>query len=376
MGRAGVLSRLQQEAWVCDITRPALLVRCHLRFVLFWGALMIAASVSGRAAGESERSGIVFLVDRTTQDVVSDESFRLALTVQLEPYEITTTNESWTPPPELTAQRALAMQHGARAGARAVVWYSMISRPVDGHIEILIHLVEARDGRWRYEQIDIGPPGQAIERSMAAAVRTFLQQDRSQTEPQPTHPEQSEPVDAPGDHDSRAVWARIALGYGLAVLPMGLDVRHGPELAIGVMGARHVALLGGISISYAGRIEGQDEEAMWSRRFLSINALLAWVWHLTERIEVHAGLQFGVSVVMAEAQSLVDTSETERDILWELPLGVAGGLSFNIAGPLWVELGSAIEWLAVEQELFVLGRSVARPGNLLISVTSRLYLRF
>lgn len=343
---------------------------------LFFAALTYTASFTNRAECEVERPIIVILVDEARHDVVSAESFRLALTVQLEPYGITTTTERWTPPSELEAQSALATQLGTRPGAHAIVWYSTHRRSADRQLEVVVNLLEAVDGRWHFEQIDIGPPGQAIERSMAAAVRTFLQQQRSRREMAPDETIQQAPVDDQDDQGHRAIWTHISLGYRFGILPLGSDLRHGPELAVGWLGARSVPLIGNVRFSYGGRLEGQDEEARWLRHFIGINGLLAWVWTLTERIEVFTGADVGVSLVVADSQSLVEDGESEAALLWELSLGVAGGLAFNIVGPLWAKLDASVAWLPVAHELFVRGRSVGRSGNLQISLASSLYLQF
>jgi hypothetical protein len=290
-------------------------------------------------------------------------AFLLALSVQLDPYGIATHHESLALPASLAAQAALARERGARASATAVVWFSA-DEP------LTVHLLDLRRGHRVVQSLEMGKPTLGIERSMAVAVRTLLRASPLQIEAAPL-PSGARPAGRrPGTGRVPPLQVRVrpllqfGAGYAVDGVPLGRDVRHGPELGLSVRLWRRGE--GRLVVGYRTPHGRREPEGEWSQSAWSMSWSTAASWTLRRRWELLVGPRVGFAAVHAEARAL-DGTRLDQARQWEVSLGGEGAGRVRIGRRLSAELIAAVAWLPLGRSLSLRGRDVVRSGGLALS---------
>jgi hypothetical protein len=159
----------------------------------------------------------------------------------------------------------------------------------------------------------------------------------------------------------------LDLGYGLSALPVGGELRHGPEGTLLVRPWRTLLVGAGAGL----RLVPEDASSLarWTRRVVDLRLASSYEWRPWSRLGVAAGGELRVGSVLAEA-TRTGGGEGESATLWELALGPWLGLSLALGARLQLVMRLGVSWVAVGHELQVAGEEVARSGGVELSFGS------
>jgi hypothetical protein len=359
-----------------------------------FGALLFVLMLGASA---SAASGRVLLLTSAAPEV-SASSFALALRLQLQPFGVELVQSSWSPSESFVEQRESAGKRAREAGLTLVAWYVLRVLP-SGRRELLAFLSDLSQARQGARFLALAGAESGIERSMASTLATLIV---ATVRGEPVRPGQpiealrsaspatrqlpvtrpapvvavTRPAAGPTAPASRrrAVAVRayrlVVLGsYGLAILPVGAEVRHGPAGALGVRVWRNLT----IELGAAFRLttDGSTQDRTWSRRIIDLRSAVAYDWALRYQLAVGVGVAVRASAVRAEASA---AGRSESATAWELGIGPRVGLSWRIRPYLSVVAHLLAGWVPIGHQLVVGGDEVGRPGGLELSLSSGLQL--
>lgn len=354
-------------------------------------SLLLASLLSARG-GLAAPSRVLLLT--SPMESISASSFALALRLQLQPFGLELEQASWSPPEGFAKQRDGAAAVARRAGHSLVAWHVVRGLP-SGESELLAFLSDLSTARRGTRFIALAGTGSGIERSMASALATLIvatvrgepvRPGRPlETVPAaPARPERASPeaknprpgarATSPALRRTNVANARQRLHllgtYGVDVLPVGAELRHGPVGSLALRVSRELAIEIGAGWRAAG--SGSDGATQWSRSTVDVRCAMEYEWPLRAgRLAFALGAALRISAVQARAGS---DGRTEAATLWELGLGPRVGLFVRIHPYLSLVAHFLAGWVPVGHQLVVGGQEVGRPGGAEISLASGLRL--
>ncbi len=357
----------------------AAIVHNTVAFLIFLVVLIGDPSGAPRlfAAGNLLKVLVLF---PTNSDSINKDSFLLAISVQLKPFQWDVLGTPWQRPASLTKQRQIAIQLGRQGAASAVIWFTQTSRQAKAGVMVhVLDFTEKNSPEAVTRSMAMGRPGEGIERSMALAARTMLQ---SRLDHFAQHPgKEKTPLPGFGDEPNKLYdndrlqgggeAELLGMGYGIEFYPAGQGVRHGPDLHFSLL---HRPLQGRLTFGYRFDLGRADEQTRWSSQVLRVASSLAYLFNLPHRLQLAMGLKAQISILFAEAQSLAD-NRRESDNTSELALGAQVGLMYPLWPRVFIELSAGINWIPLRYQLLIRGTEQVASGPLEISILPTIHVK-